>query len=68
MARFLNNSEAARRDKNTFILKNQLAIESMRKLVLTIMNNECKGLKDFFEANVPQGKLNPPKKTNFSEF
>jgi hypothetical protein len=30
------------------------------------MNNESKGLKDFFEANVPQekstsqGKLNPP--------
>jgi hypothetical protein len=49
---------------------NQLAIESMRKLVLTIMNNESRGLKDFFEANVPpqekclrstsQGKLNAP--------
>jgi hypothetical protein len=47
---------------------NQLAIESIKKLVLTIMNNESKGLKDFFEANVPQekclrstilGKLNP---------
>jgi hypothetical protein len=39
----------------------------MRKLVLTILKNESKGLKDFFEANVPlekglrstsQGKLN----------
>jgi hypothetical protein len=48
---------------------NQLAIESMRKLVMTIMNNESRGLKDFFEANLPQekclrstiqGKLNPP--------
>jgi hypothetical protein len=51
------------------LIFNQLAIESMRKLVLTIMNNESRGLKDFFEANVPQekclrstsqGKLNAP--------
>jgi hypothetical protein len=57
---------------------NQLTIESMRKLVLTIMNNESKSLRDFFEANVPQekclmsksqGKLNPPlRKQNWSEF
>jgi hypothetical protein len=35
---------------------NQIAIESMRKLVLTILKNESKGLKDFFEANVPLEK------------
>jgi hypothetical protein len=35
---------------------NQPAIESMRKLVLTILKNESKGLKDFFEANMPQEK------------
>jgi hypothetical protein len=35
---------------------NQLAIESMRQLVLAIMNNECRGLKDVFEVNVPQEK------------
>jgi hypothetical protein len=28
----------------------------MRKLVLTILKNESKGLKDFFEANVPLEK------------
>jgi hypothetical protein len=43
---------------------NQLAIESMRKLVLTIMNNESRGLKDFFEEkclrSTSQGKLNAP--------
>jgi hypothetical protein len=35
---------------------NQIAIESIRKLVLTILKNESKGLKDFFEANVPLEK------------
>jgi hypothetical protein len=35
---------------------NQLDIESMRQLVLAIMNNECRGLKDVFEVNVPQEK------------
>jgi hypothetical protein len=44
--------------KNTNSLTyNQLAIESTRRLVLSIIKEECKGLKDFFEViNVPQGK------------
>jgi hypothetical protein len=55
---------------------NQIAIESMRKLVLTILKNESKGLKDFFEANVPlekglrstsQGKLNSTSRQQTSQ-
>jgi hypothetical protein len=49
----------------------------MTKLVMTILKNESKGLKDFFEANMPQekGKLNKSgeinshiKTTDWSEF
>jgi hypothetical protein len=55
---------------------NQIAIESIRKLVLTILKNESKGLKDFFEANVPlekglrstsQGKLNSTSRQQTSQ-
>jgi hypothetical protein len=54
----------------------QIAIESMRKLVLTILKNESKCLKDFFEANVPlekglrstsQGKLNSTSRQQTSQ-
>jgi hypothetical protein len=49
--------------KNTNSLTyNQLAIESTRRLVLSIIKEECKGLKDFFEViSVPQGKELRPK-------
>jgi hypothetical protein len=44
--------------KNTNSLTyNELAIESTRRLVLSIIKEECKGLEDFFEVtNEPQGK------------
>jgi hypothetical protein len=56
--------------------KHRIAIESMRKLVLTILQNESKGLKDFFEANMPlekglrstsQGKLNSTSRQQTSQ-
>jgi hypothetical protein len=61
-----DTSENYKLCSNTVKKSNQLAIES---LVLSIMKNESSGLKDFFEANMPQekslrsasqGKLNPP--------
>jgi hypothetical protein len=44
------------REETKTLTFNQLAIESMRKLVMTILKNESKGLKDFLEANMPQEK------------
>jgi hypothetical protein len=31
---------------------NQLGIESTRRLVQSILNNECRGLKDFFKPEM----------------
>jgi hypothetical protein len=38
---------------------NQLAIESTRRLVQSIINNECKGLKDFFKPEMVAQEKEP---------